>query len=157
MQKAQSLFVPVIRPQTVFLAAGAVLAYSLFKKGSALSTLNFYPKGVKQVRFDGITPVVTLALAIQNTSGQNMVVRSFAGNLYANGYFLGNASSYTATAIRPNSETIFLINVRMSVIGVVQDIIKAFNAQGPAQALELDAKANVENYQIPIKIKYKIG
>lgn len=134
-----------------------MLAYNAFAKGKALSTLNFYPKKVQGIRVDGVTPVVTFALAVQNTSGQNMVLRSFAGNLSANGYYIGNISSYNMVTIRPNSETILLINVRLSIIGVVTDIINAFNGGGPKQEIEMNAKANIENYQIPINLKFSVG
>lgn len=147
----------VIKPGTILLIAGGAVAYALINKGKALQSLNFYPKGVRAIKMDGITPVVTIALAVQNTSGQQAVLRSFAGNLFANNYFIGNVSSYTQTTIRPNAETVLVINVRLSVIGIVSDILKAFNGQGLSQVMELQAKANVDNFQVPINIKYKVG
>ena len=147
----------MINPKAILLTAGALFAYNAFAKGKALTTLNFYAKGVRAIRFDGVTPVMTIALGVQNTTGQNLILRSFAGNLFSNGYLIGNVSSYVQTAIRPNSESILLINARLSAIGIISNIVSAFNGNGAAQEVELDAKANVDNFQLPIKIKYKIG
>lgn len=106
---------------------------------------------------DGITPVITFSLAIQNTSNQTMVVNSLAGNLYANSFLIGNVSSYVPVRVKANGETILQLTVRLSLLGIVQDIIRAFNGNGFQQQLEFDARANIDRYQVPIKISYKVG
>lgn len=148
---------PIQMSKALLLAAGGVLAYALLNKATALQRLNFYPKGVQSLKFDGVTPVLQIGLAVQNTSGQQIVMRSFAGSVYANGYYIGNISSYNVFTVRPNSETVLALTIRLSLIGIVSNIVNAFNGNGPAQELELDALANVDNYQVPVKIKYKIG
>lgn len=154
--KPQSVFGTVINSNTIVLAAGGILAYALYSKGRALTTLNFYPASVRDISFDGVTPVMKIGIAIQNTSGQNMVLRSFAGNVYANGYLIGNVSNFIPVAIRPNGQTLLTVNTRLSILGIVQDIIAAFRGEGIRQTFELDARANVDNYQLPIKIKYSV-
>jgi len=143
--------------KTGLLIGGALLAYNAFAKGNALQTLNFYPKKVSNIRIDGVTPVMTFGLAVQNVSNQSMVLHSLAGNLYANGILIGNVSSWVPTRINANSETVLQITVRLSLLGVVQDIIRAFNGDGWQQNIEFDARANVDRYNIPIKITYKVG
>lgn len=143
--------------KTGLLIGGALVAYNAFAKGSALKTLNFYPKKVDAIRMDGITPVITFSLAIQNTSNQTMVVNSLAGNLYANSFLIGNVSSYVPVRVKANGETILQLTVRLSLLGIVQDIIRAFNGNGFQQQLEFDARANIDRYQVPIKISYKVG
>lgn len=143
--------------KTVAFAAAGLLAYNLFTKGRALGTLNFYPAEVSSVRFDGLTPVVTLGLAVQNTSGQQMILRSFAGNVFANGYLIGNVASYTPTAIRANGESRIFVTARFSILGLVNDIIEAITTKNFKQTFELSAFANVNNFQIPVKIKYSVG
>ncbi len=142
---------------TALLIGGGLLAYNAMAKGTALKTMNFYPKSVDSIRFDGVTPVIRLGLAVQNTSGQQLIVRSIAGNLWANDYLIGNLSNYTPLVIRPNSESILFLTIRLSILGVVQDIINAFTNRGTTQVINLQARANVDNYQIPIDIKYKVG
>lgn len=143
--------------KTGLFVGGALLAYNAFTKANALQTLNFYPKGVSGISFEGVTPIIKLNLAIQNTSNQQMVIRSLAGNLFANGFLIGNVSSYNVLAIRPNAESIFSITVRLSLLGVVQDIIDAIKGNGFSQEIEFQARANVDRYNIPINIKYSIG
>lgn len=143
--------------KSTLLLGGALVAYNAFAKGSALQTLNFYPKSISSIKFDGVTPVMRFGLAIQNTSNQRMVLRSFAGNLYANGLLIANVSSYNLTPVAPNAETVLMITARLSLLGIVQDIIQAFNGNGLKQEIELDARANIDRYNIPIKIKYSVG
>lgn len=143
--------------KTGLLAAGALLAYNAFAKGNALQTLNFYPKKVYSVSMDGVTPVLKIGLAAQNTSNQSMTLRSIAGNVYCNDILIGNVSSYAATRINANSETILTLNIRLSLLGVVQDILAAFNGGGWQQKVDIDLLANVDRYQIPVKVSYKIG
>lgn len=143
--------------KTGLVVGGALLAYNAFAKGTALKTLNFYPKKVDSLKFDGATPVITFSLAVQNTSNQNLVVKSLVGNLYANDFLIGNISMFRPVRVSPNSETVLSLTIRLSLLGVVQDIIRAFSNGGLQQNLDFDARANVDGYNIPIRIKYKIG
>ena len=147
-----------MKGSNILLAGGAgLLLYSLFAKGTALARLTFYPKGVTGLRFDGITPVLSLALIVQNTSNQNIVLRSFAGDVWANDYYIGNVSTFNAVSIAPNSEVLLTLNLRLSLIGVATDIVNAFLKRSASQELVLDATANADKYQLPVKIKYKVG
>lgn len=140
-----------------FIAAGAYVAYkSVIQPASAAGTLNFYPANAKSLRFDGLTPVITIGIAIQNPSNQTYTIKSLVGNIYANGYLIGNVSSFFQMAIKPTGETVYPITVRLSLIGIVQDIIAAFNGGGIQQEVELQANANVNNFIFPVKIKYHI-
>lgn len=143
--------------QTIALTAGALLLYSYFRKATAAGRLNFYPANVKDLYFDGATPVITLGLAVQNTSNQSFGLKSLAGNVYANNYLVGNVSSFTPQIIGPNSQAIVTIRVRMSLLGIVNDIIEAITNKKFTQVLELESWANIDNQQVPINIKYKVG
>lgn len=138
------------------LVTGAVIALTALNKVYASGTLNFYPASIKDISFDGITPVVTLGLAIQNPSGQSFTINSLVGNVTANGTLIGNVSSFNPVYVRANSQQIYYLNVRMSLLGIVNDIIKAFNGNGISQELKFSAYANVSNYTIPITITYKV-
>jgi len=147
-----------MKPITViaFSAAG-LIAYSLLRKSAALGTLNFFPAGVRDLSFDGVTPVITIGLAAQNTSNQNFTMNSIAGNVFANNYFVGNVSSFEPLTIPANKQTIIPIKIRLSLIGIVNDIIRAFQTNNISQVLELESFANVDNLQVPINLKYKVG
>jgi hypothetical protein len=141
----------------VLLGGLGILAYTLLGKKIAAGTLNFFPNSVSGLAFDGATPVMTFAMTAQNTSGQIFTIRSLAGNLYANDYYIGNFSSFTPQAIQPNAASVLYMDVRLSLIGIVQDVIDAFENKHFEQDVIFKGWANVDNYQIPISIKYKIG
>jgi hypothetical protein len=138
------------------LAAGAVVAYNAFNKASAAGSLNFYPSGARSLRFDGITPVITIGIAIQNPSNQYYSINSFVGNVSANGYLIGNVSSFGKMVVRPNAQTVYPITVRLSLLGVVNDIVNAIQGSGIQQQLDLSATANVNNFLVPVKLKYQL-
>lgn len=100
---------------------------------------------------------MTIGLGVQNTSNQSFTIRSLAGNLYANNYYIGNVSSFTLRTIAPNSQQVIFITARLQLIGIVNDILNAFENRNFAQTIEIKAMANVDNLQIPININYKIG
>lgn len=139
------------------MAAGAVLAYNAFAKGSAAKLLNFYPKSVDALKFKGLSPELDLSILIQNTSNQVMNLNSYAGKLYSNGYYIGNLSSYNRVQIPRNGEVVLKVKARLFLIGIVQDLIRSFNGNGFAQMVEIESSVNVDNYQIPVNLKYKIG
>lgn len=143
--------------ETIALAAGGVLLYSLWRKQQGIGTLNFFPDKVRDFHFSGLTPVFTLGLGVQNTSNQSFTVNSIAGNAYSNGYYVGNLSNFSPQIIIKNTQGILLLDVRLALIGIVNDLINAFQSENFQQSLELKATANVDNLQIPLNIKYKIG
>lgn len=141
---------------------GGVILYSLFSKARALATLTFFPGGISSIIMDGLTPVLTATILVQNTSNQKIVLQSIAGNLYLNdggkSTLIGNASQFTAQEMPANSETVVTINVRLFLIGAVNDIVKSFQYGGGApRKLELDGMANVDAYQLPLKLSFQIG
>lgn len=106
---------------------------------------------------EGLTPIMTLALAVQNTSNQSFTVNSMAGELYANNIYLGNVSSFNPVEVRPNTEQVIDIRVRLSLIGIVNDILQGIKNKTFNQDLELDSVANIDNLQVPINIVYKFS
>jgi hypothetical protein len=141
---------------TAAVAAGAIIALTAFSKAKAAGTLNFYPEGVRSLSFDGITPVISIGLVIQNPSSNSFQIKSLVGNLSANGFLIGNVSTYQPVTVRPNSQSVLVLNVRLSILGVVTDIINAFQGNGVQQIMNFKAWANVDNYSAPITITYKI-
>lgn len=138
------------------LVTGAIIALTALNKAAASGTLNFYPANIKSIGFDGITPVATLGLAIQNPSTQSFTINSLVGNLTANGILIGNVSSFTPVTVNASSQQVYYLSVRLSLLGIVNDLIKAFNGGGVSQTIEFKAYANVNNYTIPLTITYKV-
>jgi LEA14-like dessication related protein len=109
------------------------------------------------VHFDGATPVLTVGLVVENTSNQSMTIKSLVGNLYANGYNVGHLSAFDPQEITPNSQSVISIDIRMGLLGIVNDIIRAVQYGNFTQDLQLTGYANVDNLQVPIDEKYKAG
>jgi hypothetical protein len=143
--------------QGVLLAAGGLLLYSLLRKGAGVGTLNFFADKVRSIDFDGLTPVMVIGLGVQNTSNQSYTLRSFAGNLWANGNYIGNLSSFSSVTIPPNSQRVVFITARLALIGIVNDVINAFQNKNFSQLVEVKAMANVDSLQVPVNIKYQVG
>ncbi len=142
----------------LILGVGALIAFNLVQKGSAAKSLNFYPGSVKNLQFDGTTPVVTLGLLVQNTSNQQILFKSFAGNVYANDFLVGNVSTYVPTVIPPNSQIVYNLNVRLSPIGIVNELISIIQGTNPRKiVMELQASANIDVVRVPVNIKYSVG
>ena len=105
----------------------------------------------------GLTPVMTLSLLVQNTSSQDFTIRSLGGTLSANGYVIGKLSSFQTVQIRGNSEGLIIVEVNLFLLGIVNDIIQIFATGNTTQEIQLRAYANVDNYQIPVNMKFIIG
>lgn len=100
---------------------------------------------------------MTVELLIQNTSNQDYTLNSMAGNLYANGTLVGNLSVFNPVSIKRNSQTILDVQIKMLLIGMLDNIIDAITNGAYKVTLELDSYANVDNLQIPVDITYKVA
>lgn len=147
---------PMTTAQIALLTGAGFLAYKAFSKTQSAGTLNFYPASIKNIQMDGVTPVLTLGLAIQNPSSQTYIIKAVVGSLYANNILIGNVSSYVPKQVIATGQTIYPLNIRLSLLGIVQDILQAFQGGGVQQRLELNAYANVDDFNIPIKLNYTI-
>jgi hypothetical protein len=143
--------------KTVLLGGAALIAYNIFIKGKALGSINFLPGQIKSFSFDGATPVLTVGIVAQNTSNQKFVIRSIAGSVTADSYYVGSVSYFNSVDVLPNSQVQVFVNIRFAAIGIVQDIINAFQTNDYTQEVIFKGYANVDNFQVPIENKYKVG
>ncbi len=142
------------------LIGGAIfLGYRLLARGASASTLNFVPGRIKGLYFDGITPYLTVGIIVQNTSNYSFVLNSIAGSVLSNQngqlYTLGNVSYFSPQKIYANSQVEIFVNLRLSLIGVVSDIINSIS-NGFSQVIEMKATANVDALQVPVHFKYNV-
>lgn len=138
----------------------APIAYLLFKGGSTLynaSRLNFYVAKIVP-RLQGITPVLDIYIGVQNPTGGTFTVQSAVGKVYANDNFLGDLSSFTLTTVKPNQQTMFIASLRMSLVGLAQEIYNAIS-QGISTVsfnLKFTGTVNVNGVPVPIALGYRI-
>lgn len=139
------------------IAALGLLALGFINKAVALGTLNFYPDKINSISFLGGTPVMTISLLVQNTSSQSFNIKSISGNVYTNNTLIGNISSFTTQLIAPNSQSYITIQVRLMLVSLTNDIIRAFQFGNFSQTIKLNASINVDDYQIPLNTDFQIG
>lgn len=143
--------------QAIATGAAILIAYNLFSKQKAAGSLNFYPEKVSNIGFEGITPIATIGLAAQNPSNQRFTIRAITGNLSANGYLIGNISQFVQQPIQPTSSSVIYLNIRLSLISIVTDVIEAFQTNNFTQELIFNGYVNVDGILQAINIKYQVG
>lgn len=143
--------------KTVLFGGAAILAYNFITKGKALGSINFIAGDIHSFDLVGSTPVLTVGVIAQNTSSSQFVIKSIAGNVTADGYSVGVVSFFNPVTIAPNSQVQIFVQIRFFPLSIVQDIINAFQTNDFSQDVTFKGYANVDNFQVPIENKYKVG
>lgn len=136
---------------TLLLAVAAFIGLVAFTKKKAADLLNFNFAGI-DAHFDGITPVITVNVAVQNPTNEAFHVRAITGNLTANNYDIGTVSNFNAATIPPASQVIYPLDIRVSLFGIVSDLWNAIKGNGLQQKIKFDGIANVDGVSIPLII-----
>lgn len=140
----------------LLILAGVAVAAAAFFTHRAVAMLNFALKGVA-FRWEGAAPVLRFKVSVQNVSNESFQVKSVVGTLRANGFVVGNVSTFTPVVVPPASAAEMEIDVRMSLIGVVSDIVNVIEqGSGPSQELEFTGNVNASGIVQPLELKYKI-
>lgn len=112
---------------------------------------------MRKFQWDGLTPVLIIGIGVQNTSNQSFTIRSFAGNIYSDDYYIGNISNFTPQQIPPNSQVIVQVIARLQLISIVNEVIEAVQYQNFKKEIEVKAMANVDGLQVPVNQKLSVG
>ena len=146
--------------KTLGLIFGGVVVYNLISKGWALNDVNFIGAGVQSFKMQGATPVLTIGIMAQNTSGQQFNINSFTGDLFvvqdSKNTYIGNVSSFTPQVLLPNSQVNLTMQCRLSLLGIVNDLIQVIQYKNFNMQLKLSGVANVDNYRIPINTTFNV-
>lgn len=140
----------------VLIIAGIFGIWYLVRR-NAVSNLLFQPTTDISMSFEGSLPVARINLLVQNTSNVSLQLNSFAANVYANNTYVGNVSGFTPVMIAANSEGLIPVDVKFNPLGIVQDIIRAFQTKSFAQNIELRGSVNAEGVQVPIDLTFEFG
>lgn len=138
----------------IIVLAGVGLAF--YNQQRSAGFLEYVVKKVG-LAFAGAAPILNVEIGIQNPSNTSFVVSAIAGTLYANGEPLSNVSSFAEVSIPAKTQAVYPLNFRLSLIGVVSDIVKIFSSGGIAQQLEFKGTVNANGAAIPINLKFQIG
>lgn len=146
--------------KTLGLIFGGVVVYNLISKSWALNDINFLAGSVRNVTFDGVTPVAEIGLLAQNTSGQQFNVNSLTGDLFVvqdmKNIYIGNVSSFERQTIFPNSQVQLRMMCRLSILGIVNELIQVFQYKNYNMRLKLSGVVNVDNYRIPVNTTFNV-
>lgn len=138
-------------------AGAAGIALMLGLKARALGNLVFTPGTVSNMGFDGGIPTADVVLLAQNTSSTGLTVNSFAGNVFSNNILIGNIYNFQPVTIAGNAQTPVNLSIQFKALGVVTDLIKAFQNNNFSQDITVEAYANVSGLQLPVNLKFQFG
>lgn len=141
----------------ILLGIAGFIGYKLFNKAKAGGDLVFFPRGIRAIRFEGANPILELNLGIANTSNQEFTINAIAGNLYTNGTYVGYVSNFNHTAIHAQTEVSLVVSCRMSLLGIVSQLLDGLQNGTWEQDVQLELNANVDNISVPVKINYKLS
>lgn len=134
-----------------------MLALALFAKARALGNLVFTPGSVSSMGFENGIPVADVTLLAQNTSTTGLTINSFAGNVFSNNILIGNIYNFSPVHLAGNSQTPVNVSIQFKAMGLVTDLIKAFQNNNFSQDITIDGFANVMGLQLPINLKFQFG
>jgi hypothetical protein len=135
----------------------SLIAFSFFAKARALGNLVFSPGNITGMSMSNATPTIDLTILAQNTSTASVTVNSFAGNVFSNGTLIGNVYNFFPVYIPGNSQTPVSVSIALKPLGIVNDLIRAFQYNNFAQNITVEGFANVSGLQLPVTLNFKVG
>jgi hypothetical protein len=140
-----------------------LVVYWLVNRYQALKSLVFAPGAV--TGFDmlsgngagGLMPVVYFTVVVQNTGGSDLLVNSFAGNLYSNDTLVGNVSNFSRVPIVANAATQIPVAAELRLLGIVDELIQAFQTKNLQKNLKLVGSININGVPVPVSLDYTVG
>lgn len=146
----------------ILLSIAAFFGIKMFAKTGAAQRLQFFVQKVN-LRFQDFTPIVDIILGIQNPSGESLRIGSIVGELYINGNYAANISGFQLTDIKGLGTSFFPISARLSVSGVVNQIVDLVNGVAgdgltalANQNLLFKGFVNAEGFTTPLNFTYKV-
>lgn len=141
----------------LLIGAAAFAGYWFYSKSLALARLVFSPGSILGVNFTGGVPSITVAVNVQNTSNSALELRSFAGNVSSNGTLIGNVYNFLPVEIPGNSQVQMPVQIQLQILGITNDLIQSFTNGNFTQQIEIAGSANVNGFQLPVSMIYKVG
>lgn len=106
-----------------------------------------------KIKFQGNR--LSVALIISNPTSDKITVRSVVGEIYINGYKLGNAESFTTTEILPNAKTTLYVEVRLMALQVYKMMTDLVNKKIVLE-VGFTGSVNINNKVVPMQIVDKV-
>ena len=143
--------------KVILIGAAGIAAFVFYSKARALADLVVTPGPINDMGFQDATPVASVTVLAQNTSSTGILINSFAGNVFSNDILIGNAFSFSPVLIPGNSQTPVVINIQFKALGIVSDLINAFQSNNFSQNIKVAGYANVSGWQLPLNLDFRFG
>lgn len=133
--------------------AGVILLSRLGTAGAA-DRLKYVFQKISAEFKDALTVQINVDIAIQNPTSTSFTIKSFAGDLSVNGFYIGNVSNFTATRITGNTQTTYRVAIQVSTLSLPAPIVSMFQNFSGITA-KLDGTINVDDLGVPLTLEYK--
>jgi hypothetical protein len=70
---------------------------------------------------------------------------------------IGNASFFQSQQIPANNEVLIFFTIRLMPLGIVNELIRAWQNKDWKFDVQLRGNMNVDNLQLPVNLQYSIG
>lgn len=137
---------------------GAFLLHTL-QKAAAARTLKMFIDTI-DIECGGFlctSPVVELLTVIQNPSDSDLSLKAVAGDVYLNGSYIGNASSFNIPTIKGGTQQPVTISVRLQIAQIASQLLDLVTGKtGLKGEIRFAGTATGEGVNIPVDLTYKI-
>lgn len=139
---------------TITLIGASVILLSRLGTAGAADRLKFVFQKISAEFKDALSLQINVDIAIQNPTSTSFVIKSFAGDLFVNNYYIGNVSNFTATQIQGNTQTTYRVAIQVSTLSLPAPVISILQNFTGLTA-KLDGTINVDDLGVPLTLEYK--
>ena len=139
---------------TITLIGAGVILLSRLGTAGAADRLKFVFQKISAEFKDALSIQINVDIAIQNPTSTSFIIKSFAGDLFVNDYYIGNVSNFTATQITGNTQTTYRVAIQVSTLSLPAPVISILQNFTGLTA-KLDGTINVDDLGVPLTLEYK--
>lgn len=139
---------------TITLIGAGVILLSRLGTAGAADRLKFVFQKISAEFKDALSIQINVDIVIQNPTSTSFIIKSFAGDLFVNDYYIGNVSNFTATQIKGNTQTTYRVAIQVSTLSLPAPVISILQNFTGLTA-KLDGTINVDDLGVPLTLEYK--
>lgn len=139
---------------TITLIGAGVILLSRLGTAGAADRLKFVFQKISAEFKDALSIQINVDIVIQNPTSTSFIIKSFAGDLFVNDYYIGNVSNFTATQIQGNTQTTYRVAIQVSTLSLPAPVISILQNFTGLTA-KLDGTINVDDLGVPLTLEYK--
>lgn len=129
---------------------GALALYWIITRGRAVSATRFQLKNVGYK-----SGKVNMTIEVQNPTEASLQLNSIAGDLFANGQYVANVSSFNQVQIMPNASTPVVLSFIPSIIGIFNTIKNVILQKKKGMDFRFVGSANLNGINFPVDSNYQ--